>query len=181
MRKGELINLKKLIRTIPDWPKKGVNFRDVTTLFKHGEGFGSVVDELVQRYRSQEIDLVIGIESRGFILGSALAVLLGAGFVPVRKAGKLPAETESEEYELEYGKDRVEIHRDAINRGERVLLVDDLVATGGTALAACRLIEKLEGEVVECVFLVDLPDLGGMDRLKNQGYQVYSLIQFEGD
>ena len=156
-------------------------FRDITTLLKDARGFRRVIDELVQRYTGVPIDVVVGLDARGFIIGGALAHQLGKGFVPVRKAGKLPAETMSHEYELEYGKDKVEIHRDAINKGDRVLVVDDLIATGGTCLAAANLVRKLGGEVVECAFIVELPELKGRERLEKDGCKVFSLVQFEGE
>jgi adenine phosphoribosyltransferase len=173
--------LKSMIRTVPHWPKKGIMFRDITTLLKDSDGFKETIDIIVERYKSKRIDVVAGIESRGFILGGAIAHRLGVGFVPIRKPGKLPAETVSEEYSLEYGKDKIEMHKDAISTGMKVLLVDDLIATGGTALAACNLIKKLGGEIVECCFLVDLPDLGGKRKLEEAGYKVFNLVEFEGD
>ncbi len=171
--------LTSRIRTIPDYPKKGIMFRDITTLFKDPVGLRMTIDQLAARYLDMKIDKVAGIEARGFIIGAPLAYLLGVGFVPVRKKGKLPAETIGRDYELEYGIDRIEIHTDAITRGEKVLLVDDLIATGGTAEAAVMLIDDVGGEIVECAFVIDLPDLGGSEKLKQQGYQVFSLCQFE--
>ncbi len=156
-------------------------FRDITTLFKDPVGLRMTIDQLAARYLDMKIDKVAGIEARGFIIGAPLAYLLGVGFVPVRKKGKLPAETIGRDYELEYGIDRIEIHTDAITRGEKVLLVDDLIATGGTAEAAVMLIDDVGGEIVECAFVIDLPDLGGSEKLKQQGYQVFSLCQFEGE
>jgi adenine phosphoribosyltransferase len=173
--------IKQKIRTVPHWPKQGIMFRDITTLLKDSEGFNLTIDMLVERYKDMKIDIVAGIESRGFITGSVLAHRLGVGFVPIRKPGKLPAQTVSEEYELEYGKDRIEVHTDAIQKGDQVLLVDDLVATGGTALAACNLITKLGGEVVECSFIIDLIDIGGKKKLTNAGFKVFSLVEFEGE
>jgi adenine phosphoribosyltransferase len=173
--------IKNKIRTVPNWPKDGIMFRDITTLLKDKEGYNHLIKLLVERYKGMEIDVVAGIESRGFITGSVLAHQLGLGFVPIRKPGKLPAETVSEEYELEYGKDKIEIHKDAISEGMKVLLVDDLIATGGTALAACNLIKKLGGEIVECSFIVDLPDIGGKKKLLDNGYKVFNLVEFEGD
>ncbi|BDU72123.1 adenine phosphoribosyltransferase [Mesoterricola silvestris] len=175
------MTLKSLIRTIPHYPKEGVQFRDVTTLMKNPEGFRRAIDLLGERYRDQGIRIVAGIESRGFIVGAALAHHLGAGFVPIRKKGKLPAPVIHEDYELEYGLDRIEVHVDAIGKGERVLLVDDLIATGGTAEAALKLIGTLGGVVVETAFLVDLPDLGGRRRLEALGHKVFTLTEFEGD
>jgi adenine phosphoribosyltransferase len=156
-------------------------FRDITTLLKDPVGFRITINELVNRYTAQPIDKVVGIESRGFIIASALAYQLGAGFVPVRKRGKLPFQTIGHDYELEYGADRVEVHTDAIQPGERVLVVDDLIATGGTAEAACTLIKKIGGEVHECCFVIDLPDLGGRKRLERGGFSVYSICEFEGE
>ncbi len=175
--------IKSRIRTIPDYPKKGIMFRDITTLIKDAVGFRLVIDGLAQRYTGHtgDFDLIAGIESRGFILGGALAYELGKGFVPIRKKGKLPAEKLSQEYQLEYGTDSVEIHRDAIMKGQKVLLVDDLLATGGTALAAAGLIERLGGKVFEMAFIVSLPDVGGEKRLKEKGFGVFALAGFEGD
>ena len=173
-----MMDLKKTIRNIPDFPKKGIIFRDITTLIKDGPAFREAVDKLYERYKDMEIDLVVGIESRGFIFGSVLAYKLRVGFVPVRKAGKLPAKTIREEYDLEYGKDVVEIHADAISKGQKVLIVDDLIATGGTVAAAARLVERLGGEVVENCFIIGLPDLKGKEKLKK--YKYFSLIDFEG-
>jgi len=175
------MSIKSLIRTVPHYPKQGVMFRDITTLLKNAEGFHATIQELVQRYQDRKIDKVVGIESRGFIIGAPLAFALGVGFVPIRKSGKLPAETVGCDYDLEYGTDRVEIHVDAIAPGERVLLVDDLIATGGTAEAACQLLEKVGGQVVECAFVIDLPDLGGRGRLEKLGKPVFALSEFEGD
>ncbi|RFC38055.1 MAG: adenine phosphoribosyltransferase [Candidatus Nitrotoga sp. LAW] len=173
--------IKSLIRTIPHYPKPNIMFRDVTSLLKDPIGFKVTINELVRRYADMEIDKVIGIEARGFIVGAALAYALGKGFVPIRKKGKLPAETIGHDYELEYGTDRIEIHTDAITPGERVLLVDDLIATGGTAEAATILIEKIGGKIVECCFVIDLPDIGGRKRLEKKGYSVFALCEFEGD
>jgi len=174
------MTLKSRIRTIPHYPKQGIMFRDITTLLKDPVGFRIMIHELVNRYTGDKIDKVAGIESRGFILGAPLAVALGVGFVPIRKKGKLPAETVGHDYELEYGVDRIEIHTDAITEGERVLLVDDLIATGGTAEAAVLLIRKLGGEIVECAFAIDLPDIGGATRLKKLDVKVFALTAFEG-
>src|SRR5512146_86150 len=173
--------IKSKIRTVPHYPKQGIQFRDITTLLKDPAGFRATVDELVSRYKDAKIDKIAGIESRGFILGAPLAYALGKGFVPIRKKGKLPAETIGHDYELEYGTDRIEIHTDAIEKGEKVLLVDDLIATGGTAEAACKLIEKIGGQIVECAFVIDLPDVGGRGRLEKRGHKVFSLCEFEGD
>ncbi|MBI5665496.1 MAG: adenine phosphoribosyltransferase [Nitrospirae bacterium] len=175
--------IKSKIRTIPDHPKKGIMFRDITTLIKDPVGFRLVIDNLTQRYLSDKIDfdVIVGIEARGFIIGGALSYTLGKGFVPIRKVGKLPAAVERHEYELEYGTDTVEIHKDAIAKGTKVLVVDDLLATGGTAAAAAALIEKLGGVVTEMAFIVNLPDVGGEKKLKERGYSVYCLTEFEGD
>lgn len=173
--------IKSRIRTVPHYPKKGVMFRDITTLLKDPVGFRITINELVDRYAGVSIDKVAAIESRGFIVGAALAFQLGVGFVPIRKKGKLPAETVGHDYELEYGTDRIEIHLDAISQGDRVLLVDDLIATGGTAEAALKLIESMGGTIVECCFVIDLPDLGGRERLMSHGQNVFSLCEFEGD
>lgn len=156
-------------------------FRDITTLLKDAEGFKKVLDLFFERYKQMKIDKVVGIESRGFIIGAALADRLGVGFVPIRKKGKLPAEILAEEYDLEYGKDRIEMHVDAVEKGENVLLVDDLIATGGTALAACRLINRAGGKVAECAFVIDLLDLNGGKKLKEEGFKIFSLINFEGE
>jgi len=149
--------IKSLIRTVPNYPKQGVMFRDITTLLKDAVGFRLTINELVKRYSGMKIDRVAGIEARGFILGAALAYELGLGFVPFRKKGKLPAETVGHDYELEYGSDRIEMHVDAVLPGDQILLVDDLIATGGTAEAACCLIQSMGGKVVECCFVIDLP------------------------
>ncbi len=174
-------HIKSRIRTVPHWPKKGVMFRDITTLLKDPVGLKLCIDDFFKRYKEKKIDVVVGIDSRGFILGGALAYLLGVGFVPVRKKGKLPAATEREEYQLEYGTDAVEIHKDAILKGHKVVIIDDLIATGGTALAAVRLVKKLGGDIVECAFIVDLPDLGGSKKLKEQGIPFYAQTFFEGE
>lgn len=173
--------VKSKIRTIPHWPKQGIMFRDITTLLKDKDGYNHMIDLLVERYKGVEIDVVAGIESRGFITGSVLAHRLGVGFVPIRKPGKLPAETVSEEYELEYGKDKIEIHTDAIEKGSKVLLIDDLVATAGTCVAAANLVRKLGGDIVECSFIVELPDLKGREKLEKLGLKVFSLVQFGGE
>jgi adenine phosphoribosyltransferase len=173
--------IKSRIRTVPHYPKQGVMFRDITTLLKDPVGFRITINEFVNRYTAAKIDRVAGIEARGFIIGSALAFQLGVGFVPIRKKGKLPAETVGHDYELEYGTDRIEMHVDAISKGERVLLVDDLIATGGTAEATCKLIESMGGKIVECSFVIDLPDLGGRKRLEKHGHKVFALCEFEGD
>jgi adenine phosphoribosyltransferase len=173
--------IKSRIRTVAHYPRQGIMFRDITTLLKDPVGLRIMIHELVNRYTGMRIDKVAGIESRGFILGAPLAYALGTGFVPIRKKGKLPAQTVGHDYTLEYGSDRIEIHVDAITRGERVLLVDDLIATGGTAQAAVALIRQLGGEIVECAFAIDLPDIGGRQRLESLGLQVFALAAFEGD
>jgi len=175
--------IKSLIRSIPDYPKKGIMFRDITTLIKDPVGFRLVIDNLTQHYINGEIDydVIVGIEARGFIMGGALSYTLGKGFCPIRKAGKLPDEVISQEYALEYGTDRIEIHKDALKPGARVLIIDDLLATGGTALAAASLIEKLGAVVAEMAFIVNLPDVGGEKKLADKGYSIYSLTEFEGE
>jgi len=175
--------IKGKIRTIPDYPKKGIMFRDITTLLKDPVGFKLVIENFTDKYKGGDVpfDIIAGIEARGFIIGGALSYTLGKGFVPIRKPGKLPSETVDQEYSLEYGVDRMEIHIDAIERGARVLIVDDLLATGGTAAAAAALIEKLGGVVAEMAFIVNLPDIGGEEKLKDLGYNTYSLTEFEGD
>ncbi len=178
-REQEILKLKNNIRTIPDFPKPGIMFRDITTLLKDRESLKKLIDILYERYKDYGVDVVAGIESRGFVLAGMLADRLNTGLVLIRKPGKLPAETLSESYDLEYGTDRVEIHKDAITKGQKVLLIDDLIATGGTALASCKLIEKLEGIVTECCFTIELPDLKGREKLSK--YPVFSLIKFEGE
>jgi adenine phosphoribosyltransferase len=170
--------IKATIRTIPDFPKKGIQFRDITTLLKDAQGFRQTVDAFVNRYQTMSIDMVAGIESRGFIIAGAIACLLNKGFIPIRKPGKLPAQTYRRDYQLEYGTDAIEMHRDAVTPGMRVLMVDDLLATGGTMKAACELVEMAGGTVVECSFIVDLPDLQGREKL--EGYSVFTLVAFSG-
>ncbi|MEQ1863246.1 MAG: adenine phosphoribosyltransferase [Micropepsaceae bacterium] len=174
------MDIKSVIRTIPDYPKPGIMFRDVTTLLGNARAFRTTVDLLVQPYAGLRIDKVAGIEARGFIIAGAVAHQLSVGFVPVRKKGKLPWKTIGQEYDLEYGTDTVEIHEDAVQKGESVLLVDDLIATGGTAEAAIKLIEKAGGNVVGCSFIIDLPELMGRRRLEKLGKKVLSLVAFEG-
>lgn len=169
------------IRTIPDFPHAGILFRDVTTLFADARGFRLAVDQLVQPYAGQRIDVVVGLEARGFILGGAVAHQLSAGFVPVRKKGKLPAATIAQDYTLEYGQATVEVHDDAIAPGQSALIVDDLLATGGTAEAGIRLVERLGGDIVGCAFVVDLPDLGGRAKLEALGMKVHALCAYAGD
>ena len=174
------MSIKSLIRTIPDHPKPGISYRDITTLLQDPAGLRAAVEGVVARWSEVEIAKVAAIEARGFIFGGAVAHLLGAGFVPLRKRGKLPAETLAREYQLEYGSDRIEIHRDALREGEPVLIVDDLIATGGTVLAAVELVEMLGARVCGCAFVVDLPDLGGTQRLRDRGLPVSTLCEFEG-
>src|SRR5690348_15222249 len=174
------MDFKTVIRTIPDYPKKGIMFRDITTLLGNPRGFRRAVDELVQPYAGVRIDKVAGIEARGFILGGAVAHQLSSGFVPIRKKGKLPHETVRIAYSLEYGVDEMEIHTDAIGQGERVILVDDLIATGGTAVAATQLLRQMGANIVAACFIIDLPDLGGAQKLRDVGVEVRSLVSFEG-
>lgn len=174
------LDLARLVRTIPDHPKPGILFRDITTLLKDADGFRATLEAMATRYRGRGIAKVAGIEARGFILGGAVAHAIGAGFVPVRKQGKLPGAAMGHDYELEYGTDRVEIHLDAIEPGERVLLVDDLIATGGTAEAAIVLIRRAGGDIHEACFVIDLPDLGGRRRLETDGVSVFALMAFPG-
>jgi 5'-methylthioadenosine phosphorylase len=178
-REQEILKLKNSIRTIPNFPKPGIMFRDITTLLKDRESLKKLIDILYERYKDYDIDIVAGIESRGFIIAGMLADRLNAGLILIRKPGKLPAETISESYQLEYGTDSVEIHKDAIAKGQKVLLMDDLIATGGTALASCKLIENLGGQVIECCFPMELSYLKGREKLSR--YPVFSLIKFEGE
>lgn len=175
-----MTDIRSLIRTIPDYPKPGIQFRDITTLLKDATGFKACIDALVERYRGRDITTVVGTEARGFLFGAPLAYALGVGFVPVRKQGKLPGKTTGHEYALEYGNDRIELHDDAIAAGDKVLVIDDLLATGGTAQATVTLVRGLGGEVVECAFVVDLPDLGGRAKLEQMGLTVFTLCAFEG-
>jgi adenine phosphoribosyltransferase len=174
------MNLADTIRAIPDYPRPGIIFRDITTLLGDARAFRRAVDELVQPFAGLKIAKIAGIEARGFILGGAVAHQLSAGFVPVRKKGKLPHQTVSVPYSLEYGTDEIEIHTDAVTRGERVLLVDDLIATGGTAEGAVNLLSQLGAEVVAACFIVDLPELGGADRIRRLGVPVRTLVSFDG-
>lgn len=174
------MDFRDFIRTIPDYPKPGIMFRDITTLLRDPTAFGAAVDQLAAPYIHAGIDKVAGIEARGFILGGAVAHRLNAGFAPVRKKGKLPWRTLSEQYALEYGVDAVEMHEDALAAGESVLLIDDLIATGGTALAALALVEKLGGRVIGARFVIDLPELGGMERLLARGLSAAALCAFAG-
>ncbi|MEQ9261417.1 MAG: adenine phosphoribosyltransferase [Roseovarius sp.] len=173
-------DVKDYIRTIADFPHEGIMFRDVTTLFADPRGFRMAIDQLLHPYAGLEIDKVVGLEARGFILGGAVAHQLSVGFVPIRKKGKLPGAVISEAYQLEYGEAVVEVHDDAIAAGEKVLLVDDLLATGGTARAGITLVERLGGEIVGCAFVVDLPELGGRAKLEAMGMDVHALCAFEG-
>ena len=173
--------IKSRIRTISDYPKPGIQFRDITTLLLDPIGLRDSVSQLVEPFTDRKVDVVAGIEARGFILGPAVAIALGVGFVPVRKQGKLPGETIGRDYSLEYGTDRVEIHTDALRAGDRVLLLDDLIATGGTAMAAIGLIESTGAEIVACAFVIDLPELGGRKRIEAAGHEVVALCEFEGD
>lgn len=174
------LDLKALVRTIPDYPKKGILFRDITTLIEHPEGFRESIERIAQAYRGQGITHVAGIEARGFIFGAGVAIALGAGFIPIRKKGKLPGETIGQNYALEYGVDTIEIHADVLDADDRVLLVDDLIATGGTAIAAVSLLRRTGATVTRAAFVIDLPDLGGADKLKAEGVEVNALIAFEG-
>lgn len=175
------MDIKRLIRTIPDYPKPGIQFRDITTLLLDPDGVRSVVAQLAEPFGGGQVQKVAGVEARGFIFGLAVAMELGVGFVPIRKHGKLPWETVGEDYQLEYGTDRVEIHRDAIQSAERVLLVDDLIATGGTAEAAIRVIERVGGVVEGCAFVIELPDLGGRSRVGSNGRRILSICSFAGE
>jgi len=175
------MSIKSKIRTIENYPITGVMFRDITTLLKDPEGLRDSINKLVDRYKDLNIDKIVAIESRGFIIGAPLAYLLNVGLVLIRKPGKLPAETIDQDYKLEYGTDRIEVHVDAIEKGEKVLIVDDLIATGGTAEATVKLVKKMRGEIIECCFVIDLPDIGGRDRLENMGQKVFTLCEFEGE
>ncbi|WP_417469045.1 adenine phosphoribosyltransferase [Maricaulis sp.] len=174
------MDLKAAIRTIPDYPKPGIMFRDVTTLIGDARAFRVAIDQMVQPWAGAKIDKVAGTEARGFILGGAVAHQLSVGFVPVRKKGKLPSRTLSEEYELEYGTDTIEIHTDAVREGDRVLLVDDLIATGGTAEASIRLLRRAGATVVGATFIIDLPELGGAKRIEALGVPVSALVSYDG-
>lgn len=174
-------SIKKAIRTVPDWPKPGVNFRDITTVLQDRTAFRKLIDAFVHRYHGQNIDAIAAVDARGFVIGSALAYEINAGLVLVRKKGKLPFDTLVEDYELEYGTASVELHKDAFHPGDRVVLVDDLIATGGTMLAAARLIRRIGAEIIEAAAMIDLPDLGGSQKLREEGLQVYTVCSFEGD
>lgn len=173
-------SVEDYIRTIPDFPHEGIMFRDVTTLFADPRGFRMAVDQMVHPYAGRRIDKVVGLEARGFILGGAIAHQLSVGFVPIRKAGKLPGKVIAQDYVLEYGEATVELHDDAIAAGENILVVDDLLATGGTAEAGIKLIERLGGEIVGCAFVIDLPDLGGRARLESMGIEIEALCSYSG-
>tara|TARA_B100001964_G_C14082561_1_gene531012 strand:- start:409 stop:939 length:531 start_codon:yes stop_codon:yes gene_type:complete len=175
------MTIKSRIRTVPNFPKKGIMFRDISTLISDPEGLQIMVKNFQERYQNRDnIDLVVGVEARGFIIGSLLAYALNKGFIMIRKPGKLPGHTITEEYQLEYGIDKMEIHSDAFKPKTKILLVDDLIATGGTIMAAVALIEKLGGIILETAFIVDLPDLGGSKQLTEQGYKIFSLVKFGG-
>lgn len=173
------MDIKEKIRSVPGWPIESVIFRDITSLLQDPDAFREACDLLFERYKDFKINKIVGIDARGFLFGAVLAYKLKIGFVPVRKKGKLPPETISQEYDLEYGKDVVEMRDDAIKKGEKVLIVDDLIATGGTVSAAVKLVEKLGGEIVECAFVIELPDLKGREMIKN--YKVFALTEFEGE
>ena len=174
------MDLTEYIRTVPDFPEPGVMFRDVTTLFAEPQAFNSMIEQINQKFNGVDIDYIGGIDARGFIIGAALAFARNIGFVPIRKKGKLPYDTIAEDYALEYGTATLELHTDAVNSGSKVLIVDDLIATGGTAIAAVNLFRKLNADVVGCAFLVDLPDLGGADKLRALDVNVTSLCEFSG-
>ncbi|XKH01487.1 adenine phosphoribosyltransferase [Marinobacter nauticus] len=174
-------SIKQAIRTVPDWPKPGVAFRDITTVLQDKTAFRKLIDAFVHRYHGQEIDAVAAVDARGFIIGSALAYELNASLVLVRKKGKLPFDTLVEDYELEYGTASVELHEDAFKAGDNVVLVDDLIATGGTMLAASRLIRRIGAEIVEVAAMIDLPDLGGSRKLREEGLKVYTVCAFDGE
>ncbi len=169
--------LRNHIRNVQDFPKKGIGFKDITTLLKNGPAFRESIDVIASRFQDEKIDKVVGMESRGFIFGTVLAYNWNVGFVPIRKPGKLPAEKIAEEYELEYGTDSLEVHTDAIAPGERILIVDDLLATGGTALATCNLIKELQGEIVGLAFVIELSFLGGREKLA--GHEVFSIVDYD--
>jgi adenine phosphoribosyltransferase len=175
------MDFKSIIRDIPDYPKKGIIFKDITTLLKDSNAFQSVINIFYDKLKNQKIDKIIGIESRGFIFGAPLAYKLNVGFVPIRKKGKLPSKTICVNYDLEYGTDQIEIHIDAIQKGERVVLIDDLIATGGTALAAIELINRIGAELIETHFLIDLLFLGGSQSIKNLGHKVFSICNYDNE
>jgi len=171
------MDLKQKIRTIPDFPEPGILFRDITTLLSDAEALNETIERFAEHYKNEKIDVVVGVESRGFIIGTPLAIRMGLGFIPIRKAGKLPGPTHGVDYDLEYGKDRVEVHQDAIPEGSHVLLVDDLIATGGTIEGSAKLVKKVGGLIVGYAFVIELTDLKGRERLQEP---VFSLIEFEG-
>lgn len=173
------MNLKESIRSIPGWPIEGVIFRDLTTLMQNPEAYRKACDVFYDRYKDLNIDKVVGIDARGFVFGGVLAYQLNVGFVPVRKKGKLPYTTVSEDYTLEYGQNTVEMHADAITQGEKVVIIDDLIATGGTIEAAVKLVKKLGGDILECGFIVELPDLNGRERIQDQN--IFTMLEFEGE
>ena len=173
------MDLKETIRSIPDWPIKGVIFRDLTTLMQNPQAFQKSCNVLYERYKDMKIDKIVGIDARGFVFGAVLAYKLGIGFVPVRKKGKLPWKTIQETYSLEYGEDTLEIHEDAVEKGEKVVIVDDLIATGGTIGATVKLVKKLGADIIECAFVVELPDLKGRDQIQN--CKVFAITEFEGE
>ncbi|HEV7276769.1 MAG TPA: adenine phosphoribosyltransferase [Devosiaceae bacterium] len=175
-----MLDLKTLIRSIQDYPKRGILFRDITTLIEHPQGFRQSVEQLAEGHRDKGITHVAGIEARGFIFGAGVAIAMGVGFVPIRKKGKLPGETMGQNYALEYGVDTIEIHADVVEAGDKVLLIDDLIATGGTAVAAVTLLRRTGATVENAGFVIDLFDLGGAEKLKHMGMDVFKLIDFEG-
>ncbi len=174
------MNIKDTIRTIPDFPKPGIMFRDITTLMSNPKAFAESIKQLADPYRDKGLDYVAGIDARGFVFGAAVAIELGAGFVPIRKKGKLPYKTYTQDYELEYGSDTLELHADAVGEANKVLLIDDLIATGGTAEAAALLLRKTGADILGAAFVIDLPDLGGADKIANMGIPVTALVAFEG-
>lgn len=180
MLKVDTEYLKTIIRTVPDWPEKGVMFRDITPLFQNPQALRLMMDAFIHRYFEKKIDVIAGVDARGFLLGVTIAYELNLPFIPVRKKGKLPFKTISEDYELEYGKATIELHDDAVKKGDRVVLFDDLIATGGTMLAAAKLIQRLGGDIVEAAVIVDLPALKGSEKIKAAGIPVHSLVEFEG-
>lgn len=179
MARMSLSQLKDTIRSIPDWPIKGVIFRDITTLMQDPDAYREACDLFYDRYKDRDIDKIVGIDARGFVFGAVLAYKLGIGFIPVRKKGKLPYTTIQETYSLEYGEDTLEIHKDALQKGDRVVVIDDLIATGGTIGATVNLVRKLGAEVLECAFIVELPDLKGREKIS--GCEVYAMMEFEGE
>ncbi|MCX6751100.1 MAG: adenine phosphoribosyltransferase [Candidatus Pacearchaeota archaeon] len=180
-REQEINKLKEKVRTIPNFPKEGIMFRDITTLLQDKESLHKLTELLYEKYKDTPVDIVAGIESRGFIIAGLLAEKLNAGLVLIRKPGKLPYETIKQEYSLEYGTDTVEMHKDSVKLGQKVLLVDDLIATGGTSLASCNLIKKLGGQIVECAFIIELEELGGIEKLKKENFPSFSIVKFKED